>query len=190
MTSPIRGEEETIYLEEKYMKFLPNFNTMVEFYPAAEHADEVKERIGGDVNQEHLHNTCVIRVSEALNYAGHKIPHDSEIFRTKRGADKLWYGLRVKEFWNYMIRTFGKPDVHEKVDRYGIKIPIDNFVGKRGIIAFRVDTWSDATGHFTLWDGKNLLYGGESYNYWFGATEAALWEELKVRKLVNISYEK
>lgn len=165
------------------MNFLPNFVEMAKFYPADEAAEEVKERIGGDVNQEHLHNTCVIRVSEALNYAKHPIPRDTNFFRTKRGADGKWYGLRVKEFWSYMTKTYGKPTVHETVDKYGIKVPIENFRGKRGIIGFRVDKWSDASGHFTLWDGSKLLYGGDTFNYWFGSLEAALWQE---STLINI----
>jgi hypothetical protein len=26
---------------------------------------------------------------------------------------------------------------------------------------FKVSGWSDASGHFTLWDGKDLIYPGE-----------------------------
>lgn len=159
------------------MLYMPSFNEMAKYYPASEAADEVKARIGGNVDQEHLHNTCIIRVSEALNYAQHPIPRDSPRFRTKLGADKKWYGLRVREFWEYMNRTYGKPDVHEYVDKYGIAIPVKNFLGKRGIIGFRVDKWSDASGHFTLWNGSKLLYGSDTFNYWFGSLEAALWQE-------------
>ncbi|EBS7636603.1 hypothetical protein CDR68_23200 [Salmonella enterica] len=45
---------------------------------------------------------------------------------------------------------------------------IDNFISKiedkTGIIVFDVDGWSDATGHFTLWDKGDLLYVGANQN--------------------------
>ncbi|WP_425605493.1 T6SS effector amidase Tae4 family protein [Pseudoxanthomonas putridarboris] len=38
--------------------------------------------------------------------------------------------------------------------------------GKNGIVMFSVKGWSDATGHFTLWEGatQNLLYVGANAN--------------------------
>ncbi|WP_223255392.1 T6SS effector amidase Tae4 family protein [Flavobacterium sp. LM4] len=30
----------------------------------------------------------------------------------------------------------------------------------KGIIMFKVSGWGNASGHFTLWDGKNLIYPG------------------------------
>ena len=48
--------------------------------------------------------------------------------------------------------------------------------GKKGIIVFDVKGWSNASGHFTLWDGKNLAYVGPGdhnnpasieYYFWF-----------------------
>jgi hypothetical protein len=44
------------------------------------------------------------------------------------------------------------------------KITARPFLDKTGIIAWRVNGWTDATGHFTLWDGQKGLYvGGHSY---------------------------
>jgi Type VI secretion system (T6SS), amidase effector protein 4 len=151
---------------------LPNYFQLEQFYSINGTLDEIKAQIGGDVDEKHYANSCIIRVSMGLNGAGHAIPPDSAIFRTKLGADKQWYGLRVNEFWNYMLRTCGQPSVHSPK---GEKANIEDFVCKRGIIGFRVD-FDNATGHFTLWNGSQLLYGGESHDYFDIAYEAALWE--------------
>ncbi|MDM7923801.1 MAG: type VI secretion system amidase effector protein Tae4 [Pyrinomonadaceae bacterium] len=155
-------------------KKLPDFSDMEANYPTGHDPEQVKADIGGSVDQAHYKNTCIIRVSKALNYAKHPIPPDSGWFRTKRGADKKWYGLRVREFWTYMEKTYGKPTVFEKRDSSG-RIPPWRFVGKSGIIGFRVKGWNDASGHFTLWNGFNLLYGGEDHDYWGISYEAGLW---------------
>ena len=163
-------------------KSLPNFDELVVHYPARLSAEEVKRQIGGDVNADHLKNTCVIRVSQALNYTNHPIPPDTPKFRTKYGSDKKWYGLRVDEFWDYLLKHYGKPTVYvRKGKANGNIIPIAKFSGTRGIIGFRAK-FSDATGHFTLWDGASLLQGGE-YDYFGNATEAGLWEAGTLRHL-------
>lgn len=155
-------------------KKLPDYNVLAAFYPATLTAESVKLAIGGDVNQAHYKNTCIIRVSQPLNYTGHLLPPDSQRFRTKQGKDKRWYGLRVEEFWDYMTRTYGKPTVHERRRGAGA-ISTAKFAGIRGIIGFRL-MFADATGHFTLWDGSRLLYDGGYSNYFANAAEAALWE--------------
>ena len=43
----------------------------------------------------------------------------------------------------------------EKISVIGSKINIT-----KGIITFDVSGWSDASGHFTLWDGNHLIYPG------------------------------
>ena len=154
-------------------KQLPDFDLLVPWYPGKDRtAESVKQEIGGSVNSPDIDDTCIVRLSKPLNYNDHKIPAWTEPFRTRKGRDKMWYGLRVKEFWPYMEKIYGPPT------RYS-KQPIDarKFQGIRGIIGFRVPFKDgSATGHFTLWDGFNLLYGGEDHDYFKIATEAALWE--------------
>jgi hypothetical protein len=156
-------------------KSLPNFDSLVPYYPVKQTADEIKAYIGGDVDQAHYRNTCIIRVSQALNYTGHPIPPDTGWFRTKKGKDGKWYGLRVTEFWDYLLKVYGKPTVFARKGNNKV-IPVSKFAGIRGIVGFRVKGFTDATGHFTLWDGAELLYGGERHDYWGISTEAALWE--------------
>lgn len=155
-------------------KKLPNFQELTPNYPIAEKAAEVRKSIGGNVDKDHYKNTCIVRVSKALNYAKHPIPADSGDFKTRKGADGKWYGLGVQQFWEYMTKTYGKPTVY--AENVNGRIPYEKFAGKAGIIGFRVQGWKDASGHFTLFNGCELLYIGESgTNYWTRSYKAALW---------------
>lgn len=151
---------------------LPNFDTMSSNYPTGT-AEEVKTLVGGNVNATWITNTCVVRVSRALNYGGDPIVTLTGVL-TVRGGDELRYALRVKEFRNYMNTRYGSPSVIVKKGENGL-IDKADLVGKRGIICFEVKGWSDATGHFSLWDGSKVLYDG-GHDYFGGlAYEAALW---------------
>jgi hypothetical protein len=151
---------------------LPDFDQLVQLYLGKEYsADQVKKKVGGDVDSEDVTNTCVVRLSAPLNALGELIPPWSKTFRTRKGKDKRWYGLRVTEFWQYLLDNYGKPTVTSKSP-----LKRETFAGYRGIIGFRVSTFKDATGHFTLWDGEKLLYGGDDHDYFAIADEAALWQ--------------
>ena len=163
-------------------KVLPDFDALVPFYPGkGRTAQSVKDEVGGSVNSPDIDDTCIVRISKPLNYLGHKIPPWTQKFRTRTGKDGFNYGLRVREFWPYMEKIYGPPTRLSRA-------PIDRkrFQGIRGIIGFRVEKWasSGSTGHFTLWDGFNLLYGGEDHDYFAIADEAALWEAGNVRTTV------
>src|SRR6476620_12760639 len=155
---------------------LPDFDSMRVIYKGdGWTADQVKAAIGGDVNAADIDDTCIVRLSEPLNSAGgiHLIPRWTDPFRTRLGKDKRWYGLRVKEFWPYMVAKYGKPDVFAK----NADIKRELFEGRTGIIGFRVHFQDNsATGHFTLWDGSKLLYGGLTHDYFKVSHEAALWQ--------------
>ena len=131
--------------------------------------DAVKKMVGGDINERDVKNTCIVRLSKPLNQLGHPIPPWTEKFRTRKGSDKKWYGLRVTEFWDYMIKNYGKPFEHQRA-------PFDRkkFETYPGVIGFLAD-FKDSNGHFTLWDGYDLMYGGEDHDYWKISREAALW---------------
>lgn len=154
-------------------KLLPNFALMKANYPTDPDPQKIKREIGKDVDQAHYRNTCVIRLSKALNYAGHAIPSDTAAFRTKEGADGKWYGLRVSEFRKYMVQTYGKP-VLEMTARKGRPIKPSHFKGYRGILGIEGSGFTGATGHFTLWDIDRMLYG-LTEAYFEMAQWAALW---------------
>ena len=151
---------------------LPKFDSMKAFYPTNPDPEWIKREIGGDVNQPHYKNTCIIRVSRALNYAGDPIPRDTTAFRTKQGADGKWYGLRVSEFRKYMERTYGKPMISAHRAKNSL-ISSEQFKGYRGILCLSVDGWSDATGHVTLWNIDQMLYGHA--DYFARAYDGVLW---------------
>lgn len=150
---------------------LPDFDQLRKTYRGdGWTAAEVKKAIGGSVDSDDIDDTCIVRLSEPLNAAGHLIPAWTKPFRTRQGRNKRWHGLRVAEFWPYMIRNYGKPTIHKLAP-----LDIHDFEGPQGIIGFRVP-FKGATGHFTLWDGGKLLYGGHDHDYFKIATEAALWQ--------------
>jgi hypothetical protein len=155
---------------------LPNFDTMRLFYKGDGWlAAQVKSAIGGAVDSSDIDDTCIVRISEPLNLASgiHLIPRWTEPFRTRQGRDKRWYGLRVKEFWPYMEKKYGKPDVFA----VGGDIKRELFEGKTGIIGFKVNfKGGSATVHFTLWDGNKLLYGGLDHDYFAISHQAGLWQ--------------
>ena len=117
---------------------------------------EVTKRIGGEVHRGWEINTCSIRVSRSLNYAGWKIPKNRRGLSTWQGADKNHYVRSSRQLASYLKDVFGKPDLRYDADK---KNPItqapQDFQGKKGIIFFRVTQWDDAAGHITLWDGND-----------------------------------
>jgi hypothetical protein len=138
---------------------LPPFYSLQENYDIDPDYRAVKARIGGEVTESWLgNNTCAMRLSKSLNYAG-------KAYRIKKGygmetvpgADGLNYGFKVAQLKNYLNRLYGHPKVIEK----GTKINQNDFLYKQGIIALDVSGWDNATGHFSLWDGTKLLYGDE-----------------------------
>jgi len=132
------------------VRTLPSFAALVRAYPNQPDPAAVFRLIGGKVESNNYPNSCVIRVSRALNYAGQPVRRSVGLL-TSSGADKLWYATRVAEFDGYMRANYGKPAVEVTGQPKG---PTDRaaFRGKRGIIAFKVTGWTDATGHFDLWD--------------------------------------
>lgn len=135
----------------------PKFSDMQSHYPTGT-ADEVKALIGGRVNAGWITNTCVIRLSRALNYSGdtHKVPRGGTM-NTVSGDDGLWYGFRVREFIPFFKDRYGPPDVELNSGDEEHDIATGRIYGPprlmRGVLALETDAWSDATGHVDLWDG-------------------------------------
>lgn len=124
----------------------PKFSAMMAAYPTGE-AQDVLQKIGGKVEANNFKNSCSIRVSRSLNYAGHSVEYIPPNL-TVSGKDGKWYIYRVKTLTKYLHEKFGEPDItiHKKPYQ-------EHLTGKRGIIVFEVDAWRDASGHATLWNG-------------------------------------
>jgi hypothetical protein len=128
------------------MHRLPSFNSLWTNYPNGS-PEEVKALIGGHVNATWIVNTCVIRLSYALNKSGFHIPSGAAGLTTVSGKDGLRYAFRVSEFDHFMHNQFGPP------------IKFGSGGSQTGIIMFKVH-WADASGHFDLWDGAQCRHEG------------------------------
>lgn len=135
-------------------------------------------------------NTCALRMSYALNHSGIKLGKAPSSGGNVKGDDKLNYWLRVRDLSTELGRLFKSPDEHltysaplpaptladrtpedyarnhrteylERLNQANLSL-LSRITQKNGIVVFNVKGWSDATGHFTLWEGstRNLLYVG------------------------------
>jgi hypothetical protein len=103
-----------------------------------------------------------------------------------KGKDTLNYWYRVRELVPYLADHLGSPEIDIKLRQIEIPSTIKQkstlttsewdqiknnkdvissidwkrIYGIKGIIAFDVSGWKDASGHFTLWDGNHLIYPG------------------------------
>lgn len=129
--------------------FANDFEDLWDNYPDYS-TDQVKEDIGGNVNAEWLTNTCVVRLSHAFNYTRSlaNISMQHSYLNTTRGEDGYRYAFRVREMILYMLETYGRPQVVNKQQAEGVA----------GIILFDRRGWSDADGHFDIWDGYTARY--------------------------------
>lgn len=120
-------------------------------------------------------NTCAFRMSRGLNYSGFKLPYNNLSYRAKGstggvhiGQDKLNYWYRVRELGKYLEQHLGSPEFDETLLKAGLgqvktRLSQDKWnelYNMKGIIMFKVSGWGNASGHFTLWDGKDLIYPG------------------------------
>lgn len=141
-----------------------------DFYPmvSEEWVKNVKENPGD------WSNTCAGRMSYALNHSGialHKSPSGGSF----KGADNKHYWFRVRELKAYLKNRFKAGDIEYILKPLPLNVTdaifqdrvkevktnvLEKISGKHGIIVFDVSGWSDASGHFTLWDGSNLVYVG------------------------------
>lgn len=150
---------------------LANFDTMWDAYPEPDgDADAAKRLIGGDVDAAWVTNTCTIRLSRCLNAAGVRVPANVAGLVTLRGGDGLRYALRVAELKRWLRKTWGPPTLSvEGVPP--MEVP-EVLRGRTGVICFDVKGWSDATGHFDLWNGERCRHEG----YFERAHTVSLWE--------------
>ncbi len=102
------------------------------------------------------------------------------------GDDKLNYWYRVRELALYLSEHLGQPEIDIKLNK--LEMPANlkkknnltssewtqlwnskkkvsqaewsKIYNTKGIVTFDVSGWSDASGHFTLWDKQHLIYPG------------------------------
>ena len=140
---------------------LPSFSQMWNKYPTGS-AEAVKAQIRGNVNASYIKNTCVVRISHCFNLCGAPIPRNHPGLLTVRGGNGKRYALRVKEFNRFLRSRYKAPDYT------GGRSTMS---GKQGIIMFDVTGWSDATGHFDLWNGSACRHA----EYFAKSSSVYLW---------------
>lgn len=145
---------------------LPSVASMWDHYPDDHDASEVKKLIGGQVDADWIENTCTIRLSRALNYSGQPIPPNFPGLNVVRGGDGMWYAFRVRELRHYLEQRYGKPSFQANGPEAFL-----NANGKQGIIMFDVVGWTNATGHFDLWNGRETRYS----SFFTQAREVLIW---------------
>jgi hypothetical protein len=133
-----------------------DFDTLWKNYPIGLDAGSVYKLIGGKVYNLYLTNptgyanACALRLSRSFNYGGIPLSKSTSGYK-ETGSDNKYYLFRVKDMINYVKLKLGRPTT--------IKKPTDSdyttyFVGKQGVLIFKVTGWGDATGHVTLWNGS------------------------------------
>ncbi|MEZ4463841.1 MAG: T6SS effector amidase Tae4 family protein [bacterium] len=147
---------------------LPDFRLLWLGYPHGA-STEVKARLGGKLAYDWITNTCTIRTSHAFNMAGAPIPKKYNGLNVIQAPTGLYYAYRVAEFLRYMLAEYGAPD-HVEEGEAGT-ITAAKFAGQQGVICFEVASWSDATGHFDLWNGTQTVHG----EYFDRAHKVSLW---------------
>lgn len=161
----------------------PKFADLWAKYPVKSEATDVYKSVGGNVyelykgNPSGYENACALRLSKAFNYGGVTITTGATGYKVK-GADGKPYLLRVNDMIKFVRANFGASDL---VTRPKGQDTSSQFMGKKGIIIFKVTGWGNATGHVTLWNGSDC--GDHCYfvhPFLFGAepktTEIYFWE--------------
>jgi hypothetical protein len=153
-------------------KHLSNFTKMWNIYPYPKGSSErVKSLIGGKVDADWIKNTCAIRISRCFNYSGFPVPSNFDGLSSISGDDGLRYAYRVRELTKYLRGTYGKPHFTHRYDDPSDGTIPPSFKGAQGIISFKVSGWTDATGHFDLWDGQHCIHT----SYFHKASAVYLW---------------
>ncbi len=162
----------SLHVHSPRIRQLPDYDKLSLHYAGSEETSaDFRQRIGGAINDPEFENTCTLRISEAFNKAGHRIPQGLADLATMKGADGRHYAIRVAEFKKYMIRTFGKPDIVRYPRPPLIRnVEQDDFADLAGVMCFEANL-GNATGHFTLWDGQSAVHG----DYFSRARSVSLW---------------
>ena len=136
--------------------------------------DLYEKRVRNNLSIQGFGNTCALRISHTLNENGHYLP--SKPYQASSSSKKRWYIYRVMDLDKFLTNNYEEADVI--VNKTSSKPISDlNFLGKKGIIIFDTrGTWTDATGHATLWNGQKRLGGNYESDFYFEKSKTVkLW---------------
>ena len=117
--------------------------------------NHVGGRVGDNGNSGNFVNSCSIRMCQALNASGFKIPYAAG--QTSSDGMHNWNFPRLTDLQPFLIKNFGKPKEYSANSWRG------QLAGKTGIIYFEYSGagWS---GHAELWNGSSLRNPEEDYS--------------------------
>jgi RHS repeat-associated protein len=156
---------------------LPSFDEMNKNYPKDENGNDlpssdVYSLVGGDIEKlynsdpDNYANACALRISRALNYSGIAIPQISN--KTFKGGDGKNYFLSSGKLLDWMVSTFGKPNLKLKGADGGIDGSQfqSKLIGIKGLFIMQASypRKFGALGHATLYNGSSCI-GGEEHCY-------------------------
>jgi hypothetical protein len=107
--------------------------------------NQIGGKVKANIDAKIFTNACALRMSYVLNRAGLPIPH--LVHETVSGGDGYQYFFRVKDLFEFLRNSLGKPDSILTGPSAG------GLTAKKGLLVFEVAIWRDASGHATLWDG-------------------------------------
>ncbi|OCJ49795.1 hypothetical protein A6U94_13500 [Agrobacterium tumefaciens] len=118
---------------------------------------DLYNQLGGQwptlVDHPNYQNTCAIRLSVAFHGAGYKIDNK---YKEAIAGDGRNIVIKVKTMWDYVTSTVG-PFYWGMSKNPGTSVDIP---AKKGIIVYHA-AFSDATGHFDLWNGSGFVGSGD-----------------------------
>lgn len=119
--------------------------------------------MNGDRVEMDYQYSCATRLSHALNKSGYKVT------KGVQGSNgKYLTGVLA------LAAYLGQPTVSATGTAGSIRS--SQFQGQKGIIFFKI-SYSDANGHFALWDGNSLIGGGNhAMDNFSHATQISLWK--------------
>lgn len=180
----------------------PSWADMSKHYPdkSVETPILYDSKIGGRFKGLYKHpayqNTCAVRMSYALNRSGLKMGPAPSSGGSVEGGDGYVYWIRVTDLKAHLAKQFKGADeeltlatipasmikdVPAMQEKYKERRALaqawldTKLAGRSGIVVFNVTGWGDASGHFTLWDGKakSLAYAtghdssaNNTYYFW------------------------
>ncbi len=164
------------------MASLPDFKLLADNhldYWTYKTPESISKLLGGTVGAGDIHNTCTIRLCHAMNLAGRTIPAKWGIITNRKSQAGKNYIIRVKNFREWMLQTFGKP-VIEIRKKGGEKADRSRFEGWLGVIGMEIG-FGDATGHFDLWhEDEFSAESASGAGYLDRATNIQLWADTRV----------
>lgn len=145
----------------------PTFEELADAYPSDSNGNDLKAPnvyalIGGDVmaayqsDPESYANACALRISMALNGAGADIPYIKG--QTLKGEDGKNYIYRSEALYNYMIKTYGTPDISTK--------DFSELSGNKRVYIMR----ASYPGKFGAWGHASLCHGSNTYGKSYGTS--------------------